>query len=131
MSTSCSSTSGLSPFEIACGVARAAESKKSQQVTVLETAQVTTVSDYFVICTGESTIQIRAIADTVESELKARGVVPIALQKGKTPDWVVLDFGDVVVHMMLPETRERYDLEGFWSHATPVDPVRWQQAEVS
>jgi len=103
--------------------AEAAESKHADHVVVLDLRQQTLVTDYFVICTGGSRVQIRAIVDAV-GEVLADAARPRAraIQEGnEAAQWVLLDYGDVVVHVFGPEARTFYRLERLWSDARIVE----------
>ncbi|WP_413168276.1 ribosome silencing factor [Capilliphycus salinus ALCB114379] len=103
-------------------VAQAAEDRKAEDITVLKVSEVSYLADYFVIATGFSHVQIRAIyqaiAKQVEEEIQR---VPIRIEGQREGAWILIDYGDVVVHIMLPEEREFYSLEAFWGHAERVD----------
>jgi ribosome-associated protein len=97
--------------------ARAALAKKAESLQVLDLQGISGITDYFVICCGQSTTQLQAIADAIEASLKAEGV-RVAHREGRPESgWMLLDYGDVVVHVFLPETREFYALERLWGDA--------------
>ena len=111
----------MTPKEIALTAAKALDDKKGQEIKVLETAGLTTLADYFVICTATSTTQIKALADICEKTLKDAGEPPHHVEGHRGGIWVLLDFSSVVVHIFNEEARQFYDLERLWSDATPVD----------
>ncbi|MGH2374250.1 MAG: ribosome silencing factor [bacterium] len=103
--------------------AEAAESKRAENVVVLDLRDLTLVTDYFVICTGGSRVQIRAIVDGVDEAMADRApeVGARALREGDAEaQWVLIDFGDVVVHVFGPEARAFYRLERLWGNARVV-----------
>ncbi len=102
--------------------ARAALAKKAESLLVLNLGGISGIADYFVICCGNSTTQIRTIADAVEASLKAEGFHVSHREGLPESGWLLLDYGDVVVHVFLPETREFYSLERLWGDA-PELPV--------
>jgi ribosome-associated protein len=102
--------------------ARATLAKRAESLLVLDLQGISGIADYFVICCGNSTTQIRAIADAVEASLKAEGVRVFHREGMPESGWLLLDYGDVVVHVFLPETREFYALERLWGDA-PELPV--------
>ena len=112
-------------FAMAALAANIAESKKAVETVMLETAQVSYLADYFVICSAESTTQIRTIADEVEKRFKALGYSPIGRENTPGSKWALLDYGDIVVHVMSRAEREFYQLEHFWSHANVVNAQDW------
>jgi ribosome-associated protein len=102
--------------------ARAALAKKAETLLVLDLQGISGIADYFVICCGNSTTQVRAIADTVEANLKAEGLHVFHREGLPESGWMLLDYGDVVVHIFLPETRQFYALERLWGDA-PELPI--------
>lgn len=99
--------------------AEAAEAKRAESVVVLDLRPLTLVADYFVICTSTSRVQMRAVVDHVADALADTGVR--AVREGdETGQWVLLDFGDVVVHVFGPEARAFYRLERLWGDAEVV-----------
>ena len=84
---------------------------------LLEVRELTTLTDYFVICSGGSERQLRGIADGIVEGVKETGMLPIGREGGPTDHWLLLDFGSVVVHVMATPEREYYALEKLWSEA--------------
>ena len=111
----------MTPKEIAILAAKALDSKKGEDIKVMEVTALTTLADYFVICTATSTTQIKALADVCEKMLKDAGEPPHHVEGHRGGTWILLDFSSVVVHIFNEEAREFYDLERLWSDATPVD----------
>lgn len=111
-----------SSLQLALSAVHAAEDRKGADVTLLRTTAVSLLADYFVIITGFSRVQVRAIAysisDAVEEDLQR---LPKHMEGQGDANWVLLDYGDVIVHVMMPQEREFYDLEAFWGHAEKVD----------
>jgi len=105
----------------AVAAARAALEKKAEQVVVLDLRGVSGYTDFLVIGSGTSDRQLEAIADSVESELTAHGHRVIGSEGQRGGRWVLLDFGDVVVHVFHTEDRTHYDLEGLWADAPRLD----------
>jgi ribosome-associated protein len=91
--------------------------KKAGDVTLLEIGKITTLADYFVIATGTSERQINAVASGVQERMKEEGVRLIAREGVPADGWVLLDYGQVIVHVFAPEQREYYDLERRWREA--------------
>ena len=92
---------------------------KAKDIVSLDVRRLTGVTDYMVIASGSSNRHVKALADNVELELKKRDIRPLGVEGQQNAEWVLVDFGDVVVHVMLPQTREFYDLERLWS----LDPT--------
>ena len=106
--------------------ARAADAKHGEDVVVLEVGPVLSLCGHFVICSAGNTRLVRSIAEAVEEDLReAGGPKPIRVEGLDDLRWVLLDYGDFVVHVFLDETRRYYDLERLWSD---VDRVEWQEA---
>lgn len=98
-----------------------AHDKKAEQAVVLDVRKLSTVTDYFVICSGTSEPHLRAIRDEIHDRLREEhNVRPRALDGTLSAGWVVIDYFDVIVHVMRQEQRERYDLEGLWGDAPRV-----------
>jgi ribosome-associated protein len=111
-----------SSLELAITAARAADERKGGDITVLSVANVSYLTDYFVIVTGFSKAQVRAIArsieDKVEETLKR---LPVRTAGQAEASWVLQDYGDVIIHVLMPQEREFYNLEAFWGHAERVE----------
>ena len=116
----------MTPKEMALVLAETLDSKKGQDIKVLETGALTTLADYFVICTATSTTQVKALADECEKVMKERGEAPHHIEGHRGGTWVLLDFGCVVVHVFTNETREFYDLERLWNDAQQV-PMTFEE----
>ena len=107
--------------EMALKLAKCLDEKKGLDIKVLETGHLTTLADYFVICTATSNTQVKALSDYCEKELKDQGEVPHHTEGHRGGTWVLMDYSSVVAHIFLEETRDFYDLERLWSDATPID----------
>ena len=91
------------------------ESKKGSDIEVIDVADKTTLADFFIIATGNSTTQIKALADEVEYILKNEDQIVADHVEGRSGDkWILIDFKDIIVHIMHPEVRASYDLESLW-----------------
>jgi len=101
--------------------ARAAEAKLADRVVVLEVQEQTPVTDFFVIASGGNRVQIKAITDAVEEAMEAAGEHAGRAEGRENGSWVLLDFGDVVVHIFGPRERQYYDLERLWGDAPLVE----------
>jgi len=94
-----------------------AEDKKATDIVLLEIGGLTSLADYFVICSGSSERQLGAIADGIAEALRDEGVRPIGREGSASAHWMLLDFGAVFVHIMAPPEREFYQLERLWAEA--------------
>ena len=99
---------------------RAAEAKKAMAIKVLDLTPVTTFADYFVICNGMNQRQIQAIADEIMRALKDRGERPNSVEGYDHAEWVLVDYGDLVVHVFSDPARSYYDLDRLWRDAPEV-----------
>ena len=88
---------------------------KAKDVALLDVARLTSVTDLMVVASGTSTRHVMALANNVVERVKAEGIQPLGVEGEAGADWVLVDLGDLVVHVMLPETRELYDLERLWA----------------
>jgi len=109
--------SNLSSWERTVECSRSAVDKKAYDLVVLDTAKLTSIADYFIICTGRSDTQVQAIAEAVTEHLAALGVKPLSTEGLERGQWVLLDYGDVVVHVFQAPVRAFYDLERLWAKA--------------
>ena len=100
--------------------ARIALDHKAAGLTVLDVQGVSSVTDYFLVCSGRSTTHVRSIADAIRTELKTDGVRPLHAEGQPESGWVLLDYGDVLVHVFLEDTRAYYALERLWGDAPNV-----------
>lgn len=111
----------MTSLELATAAARALDTKRGEEIRVLKVRDLTIITDYFVIATGSSSTQVRALADEVEFQLKALGTAPARTQGRESAAWIALDYGEVIVHIFYPAQREFYNLEKLWADATPVE----------
>lgn len=107
--------------KLAATIAVAASDRKAGEILLLKVTEVSYLADYFVMMTGYSKVQVRAIAQAiegkVETELQRR---PLRTEGKLEGSWVLQDYGDVIVHIMMPKEREFYNLEAFWIHAERI-----------
>jgi len=97
--------------------ARAALDKKAVDLTVLDVQLVSSVTDYFLVCSGRSAPHVKTIAEAIRDELKTDGVRPLHAEGQAESGWVLLDYGDVLMHVFLEDTRAYYALERLWGDA--------------
>ena len=111
----------LTSKEMIALAVQALDAKKGKDIKVLYTADQTTLADYFVICTGTSNTQVKALSDAVEDAMTKAGEEPHHVEGHRGGQWTLLDYSAIVVHVFTGEAREFYALERLWSDATPVD----------
>jgi len=109
----------LEAIDRALKCAELALDKKAEQVKILEIKRLTTIADYLVIASGQSDRQAQAIADSVRQGLKKFGK-PLDIEGATEGNWIVIDYGDVIVHVFKDEVRRYYNLEGVWEEAPEI-----------
>lgn len=115
----------LTPRELAMKIAGILDKKLAHALSVVEVAGVTELADYFVICTGNSSTQVKALADELEFKLKQEGVTPGHIEGHQTRSWIAMDYYSVVVHIFDNEARQYYDLDRLWSDGKIIDPAEY------
>ena len=100
---------------------KALDSKKGKEIRLIRIDKITTLAEYFVICTGTSNTQINALCDAVEKELTEKGEEPLHREGYRGGTWVLLDYGCVVIHVFNDEARKFYSLEHLWADGEEVD----------
>lgn len=108
--------------KLALTAAEAASDRKAGDILLLKVADVSYLADYFVLTTGYSRVQVRAIADSIEAKIEEELYRRPLRTEGKSEgNWIVHDYGDVIVHVMMPKEREFYNLEAFWGHGSRIE----------
>ena len=97
------------------------DSKKAEDIQAIKISDLTIITDYFIIANGTSTTQTRALADEVEFKMKQQGAEPLRIEGERNASWIIIDYGDVVVHVFYKETREHYNLERLWADGERID----------
>jgi ribosome-associated protein len=100
---------------------QAADDKKAHDLVVLDISQIASFASYFLLCTGDSSRQMQAIADEVETKLKAIGIRPSHREGYQNAEWILLDYLDLVVHIFSKNARVYYDLERLWRDGKKLD----------
>ena len=111
----------MNSYELAVLLAKALDSKKGQSIKVLKTEGLTTLADYFVLCTGTSNTQVKAMSDACEEAAEKEGERVHHIEGHRDGTWLLMDFSSVVVHVFTDEARKFYDLERLWGDAEEVD----------
>lgn len=112
------------PLDIAHTALDAVESKKASQILLLDVHEISVFTDYFLICNGESERQLKAIADGVTEALAKAGSKQIGHEGTAESGWMLLDYGDLTIHVFAPEQREFYKLEELWQAAKTVVKIQ-------
>lgn len=119
----------LNEQEMIAITVKALDDKKGKDLKVLRTADQTTLADYFIICSGSSNTQVRALAEAVEEAMSKAGEEPHHIEGHRGGQWTLLDYSAVVIHVFTEEGRAFYDLERLWSDAKPVDVSQYLTAD--
>lgn len=110
----------MESLELTKAIAKVLDAKKGEDIKAIKTEDLTIVSDYVVIVSGTSTTHVKALADELEYEMGKLGVKPDHIE-GKATGWILLDYGTVIVHVFMRDSREYYNLERLWSDADSID----------
>ena len=102
-------------------IVKALDSKRAEDIQAIKIGDLTIIADYFIIADGTSNIHTKALAEEVEFKMTQLGIEPSRTEGYQGQTWIVLDYGDVVVHVFYKETRAHYNLERLWSDGTSVD----------
>ncbi|HAA02629.1 MAG TPA: ribosome silencing factor [Syntrophobacteraceae bacterium] len=97
---------------------------KAQELVLLDVAKISSFADFFLICSGRSSRQVQGLADYLEESLRDMGLRPLGVEGRSEGHWVLMDYGDVIVHIFYEPSRRIYDLESLWSEAKAVDLSR-------
>lgn len=107
--------------EMLATIVEAALDRKGSDVVVLRVSDVSYLADYFVLVTGFSRVQVRAISQAIQGQVEEKWQRrPLRIEGQAEANWILLDYGDAIVHILMPKEREFYNLEAFWSHAERV-----------
>ena len=110
---------------------KAASEKKAQNLVVLDVADLTSIADVFIICSGRSNRQVNAIADAIVVNLKKHKIKPLSVEGTKEGHWVLLDYGHVIIHVFYEPVREFFDLEGLWVDAKRITTPGMKKSQSS
>lgn len=108
-------------------IVKTLDRKKAEDIKVLKITNLTIIADYFVIADGTSNTQTKALADEVEFQLKEQGLAPNQIQGNNGGGWIILDYGDIVVHVFNKEQRDFYNLERLWRDGEDIDISQWTE----
>ncbi|MBU3805474.1 MAG: ribosome silencing factor [Candidatus Fournierella pullistercoris] len=107
----------MESLQLATSIAKMLDNKKAADVKVLKVEDLTVLTDYFVIANGTSTTHVKSLAEEVEFQMEQQGVQPLRTEGYDSKNWILLDYGSVIVHVFYPQAREFYDLEHLWADA--------------
>ena len=121
-------TEELSSHKLACIIARVLDDKLGKNISILNISHVSSLADYFVIVTGDSTPHVKALMEEVKDRIKKLfNRMPIRVENDLKNRWNLLDYGDVVVHILHKEERETYAIEKFWNNAFSIPEDEWKE----
>jgi ribosome-associated protein len=110
-----------SSLELAMMIAEGADDRKGVDIVILKVSEVSYLAEYFVVMSGLSAVQVRAIAGSIEDKVETElNRLPVRSEGKSDGSWIVMDYGDVIAHVFMPQEREFYDLEAFWGHAEKI-----------
>lgn len=102
-------------------IIKALDSKRAENIRLIGIKDLTIIADYFVIANGTSNTQTKALADEVEFQLKQKGIEPERTEGYQGANWIILDYGSIMVHVFYKETRDHYNLERLWQDGEQID----------
>jgi len=118
----------ISSYKFACVIARMLDKKFAKDISILNITNVSILSDYFVICSAETSTQVRAITGYVREQIKNMyNRIPAGEENDQKNRWNLLDYGDVIIHVLHAEERQFYAIEKFWNHAFIVEESDWKK----
>ena len=121
-------TKNLTSYKFACIVARYLDEKIAKDISILNISNVSSFADYFVICSAQSNTQVKALTENLADKVKQTFTrLPLGKENDVKNRWNLIDYGDVVVHILHQEDREAYAIEKFWNHAFSVPKEEWLQ----
>lgn len=119
----------LNSQKLACIIARILDDKLGKDITILNISNVSSLADFFVIATADSTPQVKALMESVKDGIKKHfSRLPVRMENDLKNRWNLLDYGDVVVHILHRDERETYAIEKFWSNAFSISEDEWKEA---
>ena len=113
----------VTPRKLLDIVTIALDDGKAEDIKVFDVRKLTSIADFMVVASGRSSRQVKALAERAADAARKRKVKPLGMEGEQTSEWVLLDLGDVIVHVMQPESRAHYQLEKLWDAGPPITPV--------
>ena len=121
----------ITSYKFACAVSRILDEKKANDISILNISNVSSFADYFVICSAQTSTQVKSLTENLSEKVKALfSRLPIGKENDDKNRWNLLDYGDVVVHILNNDERATYAIEKFWNHAYSVPRETWLQESV-
>ena len=119
----------MESLQLATAIAKVLDKKKASDVKVLKVRDLTVLTDYFVIATGTSSTHVKSLAEEVEFQLGEQEVKPLRTEGYDSKNWILLDYGNVIVHVFVPGARDFYDLEHLWADGEQLDLTEYLMDE--
>ena len=118
----------LNSYKFACIIARMLDHKFAKDISILNISNVSVLSDYFVICSAETSTQVRAMTGYIREQIKSNfGRLPAGEESDQKNRWNLIDYGDVIIHILHKDERQFYAIEKFWNHAFVVEQEDWMK----
>lgn len=119
-------TDNITSYKFACALSRILDEKKANNISILNISNVSSFADYFVICSAQTSTQVKALTENLSEKVKELfSRLPIGKENDIKNRWNLLDYGDVVVHILNDEERATYAIEKFWNHAYSIPRESW------
>lgn len=119
----------MEPIKMTEIAVKALDGKKAADIKAIKIEDITTIADYFVIASASSSTQLKALADEVEYELEQQGITCHHREGMQSQEWILLDYGDIVVHIFIKDSRAFYNLDKMWCDGTDIDISEWTKPE--
>lgn len=110
----------MTSLELAKKAAAVLDNKKAMRLNIIDIEKISSLADYFVIANGTGSTHVRSLADELEEKLKQEGIAPVRVEGYHSNSWVLLDYGNVVVHVFTQEARDFYDLDRLWADGEKI-----------
>ena len=124
-------TAELTSYKLACVVARILDEKNASNISILNISNVSSFADYFVICSAQTNTQVKALTENLSEKIKnVFSRLPLGKENDAKNRWNLIDYGDVVVHILKDEERSTYAIEKFWNHAFSIPREAWLKESV-
>lgn len=117
--------------EIAITAARAADEKNAENIILLDVSELLVITDYFLICSGATGRQVRTITDNIREKIRKKGLILHGVEGEDRAEWVLVDYGDIVIHVFTEEQHEYYQLERLWRDAPVIEWAKKSKAVIS
>lgn len=119
-------TEDISSYKFACVIARILDEKVAKDISILNISNVSSFADYFVLCSAQTNTQVKALTENLSEKIKSTfGRLPLGKENDVRNRWNLIDYGDVVVHILHQDDREAYAIEKFWNHAFSIPEETW------